>query len=111
LISSGLTISEFSIGYHNINRDVSSSSILFTEDNPIMILPLPQTTVKPVEDSNIYDECSKSKSCIGIPNGCLGRQDCLVFGAVIVKNGVYEFEMVSPSKYCTIYFKLILTEH
>lgn len=42
LISSGSTASELSIGYHDINRDVSRDSILFTEDNPVIIRPVNQ---------------------------------------------------------------------
>lgn len=38
LIASGSTFNyELSIGYHDINRGASSHSILFTEDNPILI--------------------------------------------------------------------------
>jgi hypothetical protein len=99
LMSSGSTASESSIGYHSINRDSSSSIHLFTEDNPIIILPVPTTTGKPDEEkTDIYDECGKSKSCFGMPADCVARKNCLLFSAVIVKDGIYEFEMMSPSK-------------
>lgn len=57
--------------------------------------------VKPTNQSkqmNLYDECAKSKTCFGLPNGCISSQDCVSFGAVIAKNGVYSFEMQSSSK-------------
>lgn len=38
LISSGSTAAELSIGYHDLNRDVSSSQVRF--DNPMIIRPL-----------------------------------------------------------------------
>lgn len=41
-MSSGSTASELSIGYHDINRDSSIDSILFTEDNPMIIRPTNQ---------------------------------------------------------------------
>jgi hypothetical protein len=93
-MSSGLTASTDSIGYHNINRDSSSISILFTEDNPIIILPNPPA----VPDNDIYDGCAKSKWCFGMPGGCVNSKSCLLFSAVIVKAGFYEFEMMSPSR-------------
>lgn len=40
LLSSGSTAAELSIGYHDINRDVSSTSIRFEEDNPMIIRSL-----------------------------------------------------------------------
>jgi hypothetical protein len=98
MISSGSQLRENSIGYHNINRDVSSLKTLFTEDNPLLILPLPVTTIEPDENNDIYKECAKTKSCIGLPENCVSSRNCLAFGAVIVKNGSYEFEMMSPSE-------------
>lgn len=38
LLSSGSTASELSIGFHDLTHDASRSSILFTEDNPVIIL-------------------------------------------------------------------------
>lgn len=104
LISSGLELlKENSIGFHDINHDSSTGAFLFTEDNPLIILPFPKT---PVKDKNIYDECNKSKSCIGIPEACVINRNCQVFGAVIVKNGTYEFEMMSPSEFNNKYWLL-----
>lgn len=40
-----------------------------------------------------YDECGKTKTCIGLPSGCIEQEDCVSFGAVIVDNGTYLFEM------------------
>lgn len=47
---------------------------------------------------SVYDECTESKTCFGLPNGCISSQDCISFGAVIVKDGVFTFEMQSSSK-------------
>lgn len=90
LISSGSTVSPLSIGYHDINRDASLIPIVFTEDNPSNLLPVTGPT--------IYDECSKTKTCFGLPSGCLDFKNCALFGAVIVKDGTYTFEMQSPSR-------------
>lgn len=49
-------------------------------------------------DINIYTECGIKKSCMGLPDGCIGTKSCVSFGAVIVKGATYEFEMQTSSK-------------
>jgi hypothetical protein len=56
-------------------------------------IELPET-----EESAIYEDCGSTKSCFGLPSGCVESKDCISFGAVIVKDGNYEFEMLSSSK-------------
>lgn len=46
-----------------------------------------------VMQQSIYDGCGDSKYCIGLPNGCVESENCFSFGAVIVKDGTYSFEM------------------
>lgn len=53
---------------------------------------------------NIYDECFKTKSCFGLPDGCLETENCGSFGAVIVKDDVYTFEMQASGNHCTIVY-------
>lgn len=43
-MASGSTAAELSIGYHDINRDASKESILFSEDNPMDIAPMNKQT-------------------------------------------------------------------
>lgn len=50
------------------------------------------------EENTVYDECGLTKSCFGLPLGCLEVKDCKSFGAVIVKDDTYEFEMQSSSE-------------
>lgn len=56
--------------------------------------------ITPSEETQyeIYDDCGKAKSCFGLPGACIKSRNCESFGAVIVKNGTYMFEMQSPSK-------------
>lgn len=48
-------------------------------------------------DNNVYTECGKTKSCFGVPDGCIATRNCVSFGAVIVQEGTYSFEMLSSS--------------
>lgn len=54
-------------------------------------------TIRQTED-DIYTECMKTKSCFGMPDGCIDSKNCVSFSAVIVKDGVFTFEMQSTSK-------------
>lgn len=54
-------------------------------------------TIKQTE-TDIYTECMKTKSCFGMPDGCIALKNCVSFSAVIVKDGVFTFEMQSSSK-------------
>lgn len=49
-------------------------------------------------ENDIYTECMKTKSCFGMPAGCIETKNCVSFSAVIVKDGVFSFEMQSSSK-------------
>lgn len=55
-------------------------------------------------DINVYTDCGTSKSCMGLPDGCISTRSCVSFGAVIVKGATYEFEMQTSSKVVTKYF-------
>lgn len=50
------------------------------------------------QDTTIYAECGKTKWCIGLPNGCIEAENCMSFGAVIVKDDLFSFEMQSSSE-------------
>jgi hypothetical protein len=96
LIASGSTATEISIGYHDINRAPSSEPIFFIEDESVIIEPSPEpTTTTEMPSEDVYDECGKTKTCFGLPNGCVVTKSCVSFGAVIVKSGTYRFEMQS----------------
>jgi hypothetical protein len=58
-----------------------------------------------VDQNLIYDDCGTTKSCFGLPFGCVDSKNCASFGAVIVKDGSYEFEMLSSSK-CFMIFQI-----
>lgn len=101
LIASGKSVTETGLSYHGRdNREASAAPILFVE------LPEDTTTIT-TEDTTeitsepqevgIYDGCGKSKTCFGLPNGCIGSESCDLFGAVIVERGTYTFEMLSSS--------------
>lgn len=47
---------------------------------------------------SVYDGCDVTKTCFGLPPGCLNSKSCVSFGAVIVKNSTYTFEMQSSSE-------------
>ena len=47
---------------------------------------------------HVYDDCDVSKFCFGLPEGCIDQKNCLAFGAVIVNNEKFEFEMMSNSE-------------
>lgn len=49
-------------------------------------------------DNNVYVGCGVSKSCFGLPDGCIATMNCVSFGAVIVKDQTFQFEMKSSSK-------------
>lgn len=95
LLASGKELRNNSISYHDIVRESSALPILFDEENPIIIAPKEHETPS---DSNFYDECQKTKSCFGSPRGCVDDRNCNFVGAVIVKNGIYQFEMLSFNK-------------
>lgn len=40
LIASGSTVSPLSIGFHDINKGASIEKVVFTEDNPVNLLPV-----------------------------------------------------------------------
>jgi hypothetical protein len=48
--------------------------------------------------NSVYSGCGETKSCFGLPNGCLTSKTCVSFGALIIKNGIYVFEMLSSSE-------------
>ncbi|CRL04023.1 CLUMA_CG017141, isoform A [Clunio marinus] len=58
-----------------------------------------EIVVTPLDNAgnNIYQECLRTKSCFGLPPGCLEQENCSSFGAVIVRDGTYTFEMQSSS--------------
>lgn len=57
------------------------------------------TTIKPIDNTNnVYKGCGETKTCFGLPNGCLSSQNCISFGAVINKDSRIIFEMISSSK-------------
>lgn len=50
-----------------------------------------------ITEDDVYDGCGVSKSCYGLPDGCINSRSCISFGAVIVTDGVYRFEMKSTT--------------
>ena len=57
------------------------------------------TTTSTIDKTKIaYNGCSETKTCFGLPNGCLSSQNCISLGAVIYKDTRYIFEMSSSSK-------------
>lgn len=45
-----------------------------------------------VPDS-FYDGCGSTKTCFGVPDGCVGRQNCNAATAVSVQGNKYIFSM------------------
>lgn len=76
------------------------SSVLFISPG---VTPQPTeapTTVPPPLDFNPYEGCGVTKVCFGGPQtGCLPRQDCDLFGAVIYENNLFTFELLSKRKF------------
>ena len=57
------------------------------------------TTIKPIDNTNdVYKGCSETKTCFGLPTGCISSQNCISLGAVIYKDSRIIFEMMSSSK-------------
>ena len=80
LLATGTSVTDNGLSYHGRNNRVASSSpIRFLEEFPV--------------PDNIYDGCGESKYCIGFPEGCIESESCVSFGAVIVKDEIYSFEM------------------
>lgn len=49
-------------------------------------------------DSNVYFGYGTTKSCFGVPEGCIATRNCTSLGTVIVSQGeTFEFEMQSSS--------------
>jgi hypothetical protein len=48
--------------------------------------------------SSVYSGCGVTKSCFGLPIGCLASKNCVSFGALIIQEGIYQFEMLSSSE-------------
>lgn len=60
----------------------------------------PPTIMPPIPDFNSYDGCGVTKVCFGGPLiGCVERQDCDLFGAVIFENDKFTFELLSKRKF------------
>lgn len=47
--------------------------------------------------SQIYDDCSVSKTCFGVPENCVSSKNCEYMGTFYVESGKYFFEVKSPS--------------
>ncbi|XP_050523392.1 putative ferric-chelate reductase 1 homolog [Daktulosphaira vitifoliae] len=75
-----------------------------TRDAPSLNNQNPQTAraeqgVKEIE-SNIYNECGRSKNCVGSPPGCIQASNCRAVVALTHFSGRYQFEMLAhDSKY------------
>lgn len=99
LIATGTTVSETGISSHG-SRVASSSSFRFIEEIPEETTTTETTTTletttieQPNLEPGIYEDCGEAKYCIGLPIGCVESKTCVSFGAVIVKDKKYFFEM------------------
>lgn len=61
----------------------------------LAVVPEPTTTDLPGDIEGIYEGCDDVKLCFGIPEGCVGRRDCDLLGAVTHDSGTFEFELLS----------------
>lgn len=98
IIISATVVESFTKFWINVNSiDVE---IVEIEKAPITTTRVTATTTVTSVDraNNVYNECSETKSCFGLPNGCLSSKNCISLGAVIYKDNRIIFEMISSSK-------------
>lgn len=98
---SATIVQEFSTFW--LNQQSESLQIVSSDENSTPNGEISTSTVSTTEaDENnlnaIYDDCGRSKTCFGLPENCLNTKSCSQFGAVIVKNETFTFELQSSSK-------------
>lgn len=47
----------------------------------------------PKVNDPFYNECARSKTCLGYPNDCIKSKTCVAIAAIIVRGDIYEFEL------------------
>lgn len=69
------------VGYHDVFYTSSKSRRSLSE-----VLP-------EFEPDSFYDGCSSTKTCFGVPDGCIEKQNCNAVASVDVQGNKYIFSM------------------
>lgn len=77
------------------NVGISTTRPPITTTVPVFI---PTTEKQEMKVDPFYQGCGSTKTCFGIPDGCVGDQSCTAVSAVNVRGDIYEFELQSISK-------------
>ncbi|XP_055385328.1 putative ferric-chelate reductase 1 homolog isoform X2 [Condylostylus longicornis] len=62
-------------------------------NNKIMLSCL--ILLKPKQTDPFYQGCGDTKTCFGVPDGCLKEQNCRALSSINVRGEIYEFELKS----------------
>lgn len=106
LFSSSATIVESfeSFWVNQISGEVQIDP--FGETTEKVTIPLPE-----IEEINVYEGCDVTKTCFGIPSGCINSQSCSTIGAVIYADDKFTFEIRSSSNFFNFLIKIIFFVH
>lgn len=75
---------------------VQSTEIEIVSDNDSILTST--STIQPdINNDILYSGCDNTKTCIGLPAGCLVTKNCQSFGAIIYRDDEFIFEMQSAS--------------
>lgn len=55
----------------------------------------------------MYEGCGGTKTCFGLPEGCVESMSCRTMVAITVRGERYEFELKSGFSKCLNYFKSV----
>lgn len=77
----------------------TTTTTLEPETTTTTLEPETTTTTTPAPDDTIYDGCSTTKLCFGIPNLCPSTRNCRMLATVFYNDGEFEFELLGQSEY------------
>lgn len=81
LLAAGSSLKNFSVGFHDVAFVSSDDKWKFGQ----------LITARAADP--FYDECGRTKTCLGSPDGCLTTRDCVAVATARAKGNRYLFEM------------------